>query len=89
MSAGNLGAEIDGAALPDDAARALWQRFSAHMEAHQGDLAGFAKAEGFLSARTRVVAGKAVLVLSQTEPQAPYGPVKPTEPPRRVPAKRR
>ena len=40
---GNLAAFVDGAALPEDAARDLWKRFSEWMGEHKGDFAGFAK----------------------------------------------
>ena len=64
---------VDGVVAPAEQARATWQRFSEYMEAHRGDLAGFARTEGFLSAHPRSDGGKAVLVLSHTEPQEPYG----------------
>ena len=35
------------------------------MDAHQGDLAGFAKAEGFASVKPETRAGSAVLVVSR------------------------
>jgi len=67
---------VDGVALPDDEARALWQRFSDWMEEHKGDLAGFAKAEGFASVHPGVAGGRPVLHASRTAAQKPYGPVK-------------
>jgi len=63
---------VDGVALPDEEARGLWRRFSAWMEAHVGDLAGFAKAEGFASLNPEMHAGSPVLVASRTDPQRPY-----------------
>lgn len=63
---------VDGAPLPDDAARALWKRFSEHMDAHKGDLAGFAKAEGYASAHPAMGPEGAELRLSKHAPQGPY-----------------
>jgi hypothetical protein len=63
---------IDGSAMPDDESRALWGRFSAWMEEHKGDLAGFAKAEGFASVHPELHGGEPVLVVSRTSPQKPY-----------------
>ena len=70
-----LGVLVDGEALPDDEARALWQAFSAYMEEHRGDLGGFAKSQGFVSAHPRSEGGRAVLVLSRTTAQEAYGTV--------------
>ncbi len=70
---------VDGVPMADDAARGVWQRFSAYMEEHRGDLGGFARSEGFLSAHPRTEGGRAVLVLSRTEAQEAYGAV-PKEP---------
>jgi hypothetical protein len=67
-----LRAEVDGVALPEQEARGIWERFSLWMDAHAGDLAGFAKAEGFASVHPELYAGGAVLVLSRTQPQGPY-----------------
>lgn len=69
---------VDGLALPDAEAHDMWQRFSAYMEEHRGDLGGFAKSEGFVSAHPRSgVPGYlgAVLVLSRSAPQEAYGAV--------------
>jgi hypothetical protein len=55
---------VDGRPLPEDEARALWTRFSAHMDQHQGDAAGFAKKEGFSSVRPESRNGRAVLVVA-------------------------
>jgi hypothetical protein len=63
---------VDGVPMPDDAARALWERFSAWMEEHQGDLAGFAKQEGYASVHPGVEAGRPVLRASKKDPQRPY-----------------
>lgn len=63
---------VDGVALPEAEARALWSRFSAHMEAHRGDLEGFAKAEGFASVHPVMGAEGAELHASRTAAQRPY-----------------
>ncbi len=65
---------IDGELVPEDEARTIWERFSAHMEANKGDLAGFAAAMSMSSARPGLEGGRPVLLLSRTLPQAPYGP---------------
>lgn len=61
---------VDNRPLPDEEARALWIRFSEWMDEHRGDFDGFAKKEGFVSARPETRGGKAVLVLS-TKPAGP------------------
>lgn len=66
---------VDGAPLPDAEGRALWQRFSDWMEEHKGDLAGFARAEGFASIHPGVRNGRPVLLASKSAPQRPYAPV--------------
>jgi hypothetical protein len=63
---------VDGAPIADSEARALWQRFSAWMEEHKGDLAGFARAEGFASVHPELHDGEPVLVASRSAPQKPY-----------------
>jgi hypothetical protein len=63
---------IDGSAMPEDQGRAFWGRFSAWMEEHKGDLAGFAKAEGFASVQPELHGGEPVLVVSRTGSQKPY-----------------
>jgi hypothetical protein len=70
---GALHVKVDGVALPEDEARRLWRKFSEYMEEHKGDLSGFAKSEGFVSAHPRSEGGRAVLVLSRTAPQEAYG----------------
>lgn len=70
----NLGVLVDGVALPEEDARALWERFSAWMEEHRGDLAGFAAREGFASVHPGVEAGRPVLLASKSAAQRPYGP---------------
>ena len=64
---------LDGEPLPDDQARAFWKRFSAWMDAHRGDLSGFARSEGLASVHPEVRAAGAVLVASGAAPQRPYG----------------
>ena len=70
----NLGVLVDGVPMPDDDARALWERFSAWMEEHRGDLAGFAAREGLASVHPGVDNGRPVLLASKTAAQRPYGP---------------
>lgn len=72
MTSSNLRVLIDGTALPDEEARAVWQRFSDWMEEHRGDLGGFAKAEGFASVHPSVADGRPILVISRTAAQKPY-----------------
>jgi hypothetical protein len=67
-----LSVVVDGAPMPAEDARALWARFSAYMESHHGDLAGFAAAEGFASIHPEVRGGKPVLVASRAAAQRPY-----------------
>jgi hypothetical protein len=63
---------LDDTPLAEPDARALWQRFSAWMETHEGDLAGFARAEGFSSVHPEIRGGEPVLVASRTAAQRPY-----------------
>jgi hypothetical protein len=63
---------VEGIPLPDEEARALWRRFSAWMDANVGDLAGFARAEGFASLHPEMHGGDPVLVASRTMSQRPY-----------------
>jgi hypothetical protein len=63
---------VDGAPLPEAEARGFWGRFSAYLDAHKGDLAGFAKSEGFASVHPETHDGLPVLVVSRTAPQRPY-----------------
>ena len=69
---GALAVTVDGEAMEESAARAFWTRFSAHMEANKGDLAGFAKAEGFASVHPSVGPSGPLLVVSKHAPQGPY-----------------
>jgi hypothetical protein len=68
-----LGVIVDGVPMPEEEARAFWQRFSAHLEEKRGDLAGFAQAEGFASVHPETHGGLPVLVVSRTAPQKAYG----------------
>jgi hypothetical protein len=68
----SLAVLVDGIAMPEDEARAFWSRFSAYMEEHKGDLAGFAKQEGFASVHPSMVGGGAALLASRTAPQKAY-----------------
>ncbi len=70
-----LAVKIDGIALPEAEAKAMWERFSAWMEEHRGDLAGFARQEGFTSVHPGVEGGQPVLLLSKEGAQRPYAPV--------------
>jgi hypothetical protein len=63
---------VDGAPMAEEQARALWTRFSAYMEEHRGDLAGFAAAEGFASVHPEIRDGAPVLVASRTALQRTY-----------------
>src|SRR5579884_1673425 len=65
---------VDQVPLPDDEARPFWRRFSAWMEEHPGDLAGFAASEGLASVHPEVHDGHPVLVASRTAAQRPYAP---------------
>jgi hypothetical protein len=70
----SLAVLVDGTPMPDAEARALWERFSAWMEEHKGDLGGFAAREGFASVHPAVRNGQPVLLASRTDIQKPYGP---------------
>jgi hypothetical protein len=81
VSAGRrLSVLVDGVALPEGEAVALWDRFSRYMEEHRGDLAGFAAQEGYASVHPGVDGDRPVLRASKKEAQRPYAPVgaKPT-----------
>ena len=64
-----LSVRIDGQPIGDDDARAIWERFSRHMDVNQGDFAGFAAAEGYKHASVDVVSGRPVLILGDNPPQ--------------------
>ena len=70
-----LAVYVDGAAMPEADARAFWQRFSDWMEGNRGDLAGFARNEGFASVHPGVENGRPVLYASKSTAQRPYAPV--------------
>lgn len=63
-SGGPLVVLVDGRALPDAEGEALWRAFSAHMDEHQGDTAGFAQARGYREVRPEYRRGQAVLVIT-------------------------
>jgi len=71
-----LGALVDGTPLPEAEAHALWDRFSAWMEEHRGDLGGFAALEGFASIQPGVDGDRPVLRVSRSAAQNPYAPVR-------------
>ena len=56
---------LDGEALPEDAARELWTKFSAHMDEHRGDMTGFATQHGYASVSPEYRKGQAVLVIKR------------------------
>lgn len=72
---------VEGVPLSDEEARAIWRRFSEWMDAKVGDLAGFARSEGFASLHPEMHGGSPVLVASRTAGQRPYGtaPKKPAK----------
>lgn len=63
MSGGRLVVKIDGKALPEEEARALWVEFSRYMDEHEGDFDGFAKSKGYASVAPEHQKGKAVLLV--------------------------
>ncbi len=63
---------VDGTPLAEEESRAFWKRFSDHMETNKGDLAGFAKAEGFASVHPAMGPEGAELRASRTKTQGPY-----------------
>ena len=67
-----LAVVVDGEPMPAEEARAFWGRFSAYMEEHKGDLAGFAKQEGFASVHPSMTEAGAVLLASRSSAQKPY-----------------
>lgn len=70
---GNLAAFVDGAALPEEAARDLWKRFSEWMGDHKGDFDGFAKTNGYVRVTPEYRGGRAVLVAYTKEPPKASG----------------
>lgn len=82
MNARRLGVLVDGAPMAEEQALALWDRFSAWMEEHRGDLAGFAAQEGYASVHPGVDGDRPVLRISKSATQRPYAPVRAgSEPP--------
>jgi hypothetical protein len=71
---GPLRVWVDGVLLAEPDARALWNRFSAWMDRHSGDLAGFARSEGFASVHPEIHGGSPALVASHSAAQRPYAP---------------
>jgi hypothetical protein len=71
-----LAAIVDGTALSSEAARDLWKRFSDYMGEHRGDIAGFAKNNGFIRVGPEYRNGKAVLVAYTKEPPRVSGRTK-------------
>lgn len=67
----SLSVVVDGRPLADDEAKPMWARFSAHMDANQGDFDGFARSAGFVSARVSVMNGTPTLTLSSTNAPPP------------------
>jgi hypothetical protein len=80
-----LAAFLDGRALPEEEARALWQDFSEHMDEHRGDMAGFAAKRGWASVAPEYRGGQAVLVV-RTTPGAPGLPPLAAAPKKPAPA---
>jgi hypothetical protein len=67
-----LSVTLDGKPLPAEEGIAFWKRFSAWMEEHPEDLAGFAKSEGLASVHPEMLDGAPVLVASRTGAQKAY-----------------
>jgi len=65
---------VDGKPLLAGEAAALWRRFSAWMEAHTGDLGGFAASEGFATVHPEIHDGTPVLIASRSGTQDAYAP---------------
>jgi hypothetical protein len=81
-SGSRLLALIDGVALPEEEGKALWREFSAHMDEHRGDMAGFAKKKGWVSVLPEHQDGKAVLLVRTTAaPPEPRSTSKAKAPP--------
>jgi hypothetical protein len=62
--------------MEEKEALAFWERFSAWMEEHRGDLAGFAAQEGYASVHPGVLGDRPVLRASKSAEQRPYATVK-------------
>jgi hypothetical protein len=63
---------VDGDPMPEEEAHAFWKRFSDHMDTHKGDLAGFAKLEGYASVHPKMGPDGAELWVSRTAAQTAY-----------------
>lgn len=81
-SRARLAVLLDGAPLAEEEARALWTGFSAHMDEHRGDMAGFAKLRGYHEVRPEYQKGQAVLIVSTTAEAAAKAAPPPPPPPR-------
>lgn len=66
---------IDNVPLGDEESRALWTKFSEHMDTHRGDFAGFAKQHGYYRVSPEARNGQAVLVIYTTEAASRPRPV--------------
>jgi hypothetical protein len=84
---------VDGKPMPPEDARALWTRFSAHMDEHQGDMAGFAREQGWFSVAPEYRQGQAVLIVQTTaaaaRPKPAPGPGAAARPSSRASARRK
>jgi hypothetical protein len=93
VSLARLAVLVDESPLPEEEARAFWARFSDYMDAHAGDLAGFAKSAGFASVHPEARHGVAFLIVSRSVAQRPYGSESPSRStggsPRSQPGRRR
>ncbi len=69
---------VDGVPMPEPEAQAFWKRFSEHMEAHRGDLAGFATAEGYASVHPELGPDGPRLCVSRSAAQQPYRNARPS-----------
>jgi hypothetical protein len=76
-----LAVTIDDKPLADAEGRALWTRFSTHMDANQGDFEGFAANEGYVEASVAVRNGVPTLCLRSKN--APKTPKPQSRPPKR------
>jgi hypothetical protein len=63
---------VDGELMDEALAKAFWQRFSAYMDEHKGDLGGFAALEGLASVHPELRDGRPALVASRQAAQRPY-----------------
>ena len=84
MSEGSkLAVLVDGAALDEEAGRALWVEFSAHMDENKGDMKGFATKKGWQSVAPEFREGKAVLVVKTGAPVKKAKPPQKPAPPQK------